>query len=176
MQEIVVPFQNERVVKSLRAGMRVLLTGSLIVMRDAAHKELHQLIEANKALPIDLKNEVVFYAGPTPAREHMAVGAIGPTTSERMDRFTPELLALGLKGMIGKGRRSDEVIAAIKAYEAVYFAAIGGIAALLSKTVTSEEVIAYEYLGTEAIRRITVERFPCIVVNDMYGGDYYIKY
>lgn len=173
MQEIVVPFQNEQIVKQLRAGMRVLLTGSVIVMRDAAHQLLYEQVEKNNTIPINITNEVVFYAGPTPAKPNMPIGAIGPTTSARMDLYTPSLLAFGLKGMIGKGKRSHEVVTAMKQYGAVYFAAIGGIAALLSKKVTSQEIILYEHLGTEAIRRITVEKFPCIVVNDSEGNDYY---
>lgn len=175
MQEIVVPFTSEKAIKALRAGMRVSLTGSLIVMRDAAHHLLYEQMKAGEPLPLDLTNEVVFYAGPTPAKANRAVGAIGPTTSARMDRYTPFLLEQGLKGMIGKGKRSEEVKRAIVHHKAVYFVAIGGIAALLSQRVTSESVIAFAHLGTEAIRRITVEKFPCIVVNDIYGNDFYIK-
>ncbi len=157
----------------LHAGDKVLLNGELLVARDAAHKRLFEAVQNGKTLPVELKNETVYYMGPSPAREGRVIGSAGPTTAARMDKYTPALLELGLIGMIGKGRRSPEVIAAMKKHHAVYFAAIGGCGALLSKCITASEVICYEDLGTEAIRRITVRDFPCIVAIDSMGNNLY---
>ncbi len=157
----------------LRAGDKVLLNGELLVARDAAHKRLFEAVRDGKPLPVELKNETVYYMGPSPAREGRVIGSAGPTTATRMDKYTPALLELGLSGMIGKGRRSPEVITAIKKHHAVYFAAIGGCGALLSKCITASEVICYEDLGTEAVRRITVRDFPCIVAIDSMGNNLY---
>ncbi len=164
---------NDAVASELRAGDEVLLSGVLYTARDAAHARLVQLLRDGKPLPFDLTGSVIYYAGPTPAKPGRIVGSMGPTTSGRMDAYTPELLSAGLKGMIGKGRRSDEVVEAIKSNRAVYFAATGGAAALLSKHVVSCEIIAYQDLGCEAIHRLEVVDFPVIVINDSSGRDFY---
>ncbi|MDP4120933.1 MAG: Fe-S-containing hydro-lyase [Bacillota bacterium] len=158
---------------SLRAGDSVLLSGSIITGRDAAHKRLYKLISEGVPLPVNIKNETIYYVGPAPAKTGYAVGPAGPTSSYRMDKYTPSLLKLGLLGMIGKGERSDEVIEAIIENGAVYFAAIGGAAALISKCIVSEEILCYEDLGTEAIRRYEIKDFPCIVAIDCNGNDIY---
>ena len=158
---------------SLHAGDFVYLTGQMYVARDAAHKRLMELIDKNQELPIDIKDATIYYMGPSPAREGRPIGSAGPTTASRMDKYAPRLLDLGLKGMIGKGKRSKEVADAIVRNGAVYFAAVGGAGALLSKSITSSEVIAYDDLGTEAIRRLTVNNFPVIVVIDAQGNNLY---
>lgn len=158
---------------TLKIGDRVLIRGSIFTARDAAHARLCQLIDQGKDLPIDIQGQVIYFAGPSPAKPGRPVGSIGPTTSNRMDPYSPRLIAMGLKGMIGKGSRSQEVIDAMVKHKCVYFAATGGAAALLAKTVKKAEVIAYEELGPEAIRRLEVENFPVIVVNDIYGRDLY---
>ncbi len=163
------------IVKTLKSGDRVLLSGKIYTARDAAHKRLVELIDRNERLPFDISGQVIYYVGPTPAKPGYVIGSAGPTTSYRMDAYTPKLLSIGLKGMIGKGMRSEEVKKAIKKYRAVYFAAIGGLGALLSKRVKSARVIAYDDLGPEAIRELEVEDFPLIVINDCYGNDLYIK-
>jgi len=164
---------SEEVVMSLRAGDRVLLSGVIYTARDAAHKRMLEMLERAEALPIELKGQVIYYAGPSPAPPGRPVGSIGPTTSGRMDPYTPRLLELGLKGTIGKGNRSPEVKEALKRYRAVYFGATGGAAALLAQRAKRAEVVAFEDLGPEAIRRLEVEDFPLVVLNDPYGGDLY---
>ena len=160
-------------IKNLKAGDSVLLTGTIITGRDAAHKRLYELIEKGEELPVDIKGELIYYVGPAPAKPGYAVGPAGPTSSYRMDKYAPALLDLGLKGMIGKGARSQAVIDSIVKNNCVYFAAIGGAAALIAKSIKSEELLCYEDLGTEAIRRYTVEDFPCIVAIDSEGNNVY---
>ena len=157
----------------LRAGDYVYLTGIIYTARDAAHKRMYEALQRGEALPIELKNSVIYYMGPSPAREGRPIGSAGPTTAGRMDRYTPLLLNLGLKGMIGKGKRTPEVKEAIVRNGAVYFAAVGGAGALLSRAVTKSEVVAYDDLGTEAIRRLEIKDFPAIVVIDSQGNDLY---
>ena len=171
-KKITLPITDEDT-KSLKAGDSVLLTGTIITGRDAAHKRLFELIEKGEELPVDVKGELIYYVGPAPAKPGYAVGPAGPTSSYRMDKFTPALLDLGMKGMIGKGARSQEVIDAIVRNGAVYFAAIGGAAALIAKSIKKEEILCYEDLGTEAVRRYTVEDFPCIVAIDSEGNNVY---
>ena len=171
-KKITLPITDEDI-KSLKAGDSVLLTGTIITGRDAAHKRLFELIEKGGELPVDVKGELIYYVGPAPAKPGYAVGPAGPTSSYRMDKFTPALLDLGMKGMIGKGARSQEVIDAIVRNGAVYFAAIGGAAALIAKSIKKEEILCYEDLGTEAVRRYTVEDFPCIVAIDSEGNNVY---
>ncbi len=159
--------------KNLRSGDYVYITGTIYTARDAAHKRMAEALAEGKPLPIDMKNNIIYYMGPSPAREGRPIGSAGPTTSSRMDKYAPDLLDLGLKGMIGKGKRSDAVKAAIMRNGAVYFAAVGGAGALLSQRIKSSEVIAYDDLGTEAIRRLEVENFPVIVVIDSEGNNLY---
>ena len=166
------PLVTEDVVK-LRVGERVLLTGVIYTARDAAHKRLTELLQKNQPLPFTIQGQTVYYVGPTPARPGRSLGSAGPTTSYRMDAYTPELIACGLKGMIGKGARSQAVKEAICNYKAVYFAATGGAGALISRCILSAEIVAYPELGSEAIRRLEVKDFPAIVVNDVNGGDLY---
>ena len=158
---------------SLHAGDYVYLTGTIYTARDAAHKRMYEALEAGETLPLSMENNVIYYMGPSPAREGRAIGSAGPTTASRMDKYAPTLLDLGLKGMIGKGKRSAAVKEAIVRNGAVYFAAVGGAGALLSRSITSSEVIAYDDLGTEAIRRLEGKDFPCIVVIDAEGNDLY---
>ncbi len=167
------PPVSDETISELRAGDRIFISGNLYTGRDAAHKKLIELVKEGKELPIDLKGQFIYYVGPTPARPGKSIGSAGPTTSYRMDSYTPILHSLGLKGTIGKGSRSEEVIEALKKYKAVYLAAVGGAGALISKSIEGSEVIAYPELGPEAIRRVHVKDFPCIVINDMYGGDLY---
>lgn len=162
-------------IRPLRAGDRVTISGSVYTARDAAHRRLLELIQEGKDLPIPLQGQVIYYVGPTPAPPGRVIGAAGPTTSYRMDPYTPKLLEMGLKGMIGKGKRSQEVIDAIVTYGAVYMAAIGGAGALMAKSVKDARVVAYEELGPEAIRQLTVEQLPAIVVNDSLGNDLYAE-
>ena len=162
-------------IMTLRAGDFVYITGVIYTARDAAHKRMQETLAAKKELPMELQGNIIYYMGPSPAREGRPIGSAGPTTASRMDKYTPELLDLGLKGMIGKGRRSQEVKDAIVRNHAVYFAAIGGAGALLSKSIFKSEVIAYDDLGTEAIRRLEVKDFPVIVVIDSEGTDLYEK-
>lgn len=166
------PFTADKA-KSLKAGDVVLLSGEIYTARDAAHKRMIELVREGGELPIDLKDAIIYYVGPTPARPGNAIGSAGPTTSGRMDVYTPTLLDLGLKGMIGKGARNKEVVDSIKENGAVYFAAIGGAAAVMARCIKSAEVIAYEELGAEAIRKLEVEDLPIIVAIDSYGGNYY---
>jgi len=158
---------------ALRAGDMVLLTGDVYTARDAAHRRLYEALKQGLPLPLDLSTTTIFYAAPSPTPTDRVIGSIGPTTSYRMDAFTPSLIEHGLKGMIGKGTRSPEVIAAIKEYKAVYFGAIGGIAALTARCIKKAELIAYEDLGPEAIRRLTIVELPLVVINDSKGNDLY---
>ena len=160
-------------VTPLRAGDRVRLFGTLFTARDAAHKRLIELLDSGKPLPIDVRGQIIYYVGPTPPPPGMVIGSAGPTTGGRMDRYAPRLMALGLKGMIGKGHRSHPVREAMRQHKAVYFGAVGGAGALLSKYIKAAEIVAYEDLGTEAIRRLAVEDFPVIVVDDTHGNDLY---
>jgi fumarate hydratase subunit beta len=171
-KEVTPPLSDEDVL-ALKAGDRVRITGVMYTARDAAHARLLPLIDAGKPLPIDVRGQIIYYTGPSPARPGHVVGSIGPTTGGRMDKFTPKLLALGLKGTLGKGARSQPVKDALRQYKGVYFGAIGGAGAVLSAFVKKVEVVAYEDLGTEAIRRLEVSGFPAIVVNDSHGGDLY---
>lgn len=166
------PLEKE-VIKTLRAGDYVYITGTIYTARDAAHKRIDETLQEEKKLPIPLKDEIIYYMGPSPAREGMIIGSAGPTTASRMDKYTPKLLDKGLGGMIGKGKRSQEVVDAIIRNESVYFAAVGGAGALLSKCIQKSEVLAYDDLGTEAIRRLTVKNFPVIVVIDCEGNNLY---
>ena len=160
-------------VAGLSAGDRVLISGVIYSGRDAAHKRMVEQIRTNRPLPIDLAGQIIYYVGPTPPPPGRPIGAAGPTTSYRMDPYAPMLMEGGLKGMIGKGARWDEVVAAMQRHRAVYFAATGGAGALISKTIRRAEIVAYEDLGTEAIRRLEVEDFPAIVVGDARGNDLY---
>lgn len=169
---IKVPLSDEDA-RSLKAGDYVYLTGTIYTARDAAHKRMQEAPEQGETLPMEMKNNVIYYMGPSPAREGRPIGSAGPTTASRMDKYAPNLLDLGLKGMIGKGKRSQAVIDAIVRNGAVYFAAVGGAGALLSRAITSSEVIAYGDLGTEAIRKLTVKDFPAIVVIDAEGNNLY---
>lgn len=172
--KITTPLTQESINK-LKCGDVVYITGKIYTARDAAHKRLVDLINNNKELPIDVKNQIIYYVGPTPAKPGKVIGSAGPTTSYRMDPFTPMLLELGLKGMIGKGARSDEVIKEIKKHKSVYFSAVGGAAALISKSIKSARIITYEDLGAEAIRELYVEDFPAIVAIDSNGQNIYKK-
>ena len=169
---ITTPITEEKTAE-LRAGDYVYITGTIYVARDAAHKRMMEVLERGEELPIDILDSTIYYMGPSPAREGRPIGSAGPTTATRMDKYAPNLLDLGLKGMIGKGKRSQAVIDAIVRNGAVYFAAVGGAGALLSRAITSSEVIAYEDLGTEAIRKLTVKDFPAIVVIDAEGNNLY---
>ena len=160
-------------VEKLKAGDKVFLNGVIYTGRDAAHKRLFDLLKEGKPLPVDLKGQVIYYVGPAPAKPGQAIGSAGPTTSGRMDAYSPKLMEIGLKGMIGKGMRKKEVVEAMKKYKAVYFAATGGAGALLAKAIKKAQVVAYEDLGPEAITRLEVEDFPVIVVNDTKGNDLY---
>jgi fumarate hydratase subunit beta len=164
---------TENTIKDLRAGDNVLLSGVMYVARDSAHGRMIEALDRGGSAPFDINGQTIYYMGPTPAKPGQVIGAAGPTTSSRMDTYTPRLLAAGLKGMIGKGMRSEEVKAAIRKYGAVYMSAIGGAGALISRTIKRSEVIAYRELGPEAILKIEVEDFPAIVINDIYGGDLY---
>ena len=164
---------SKEISRSLRAGDYVYITGTIYTARDAAHKRLIELLKAKKELPLDVKDSIIYYVGPSPAKPGNAIGSAGPTTSYRMDPYAPSLLDLGLKGMIGKGLRSKEVIESMKKNKAVYFVAIGGVAAYMSKCIKKSEIIAYEDLGSEAIRRLEVKDLPVIVCIDCYGNNLY---
>ena len=163
----------DKVLEGLHIGDKLLITGVIYTGRDAAHKRLIELIDQGKELPFDIQGQIIYFVGPAPAKPGRPIGSAGPTTSYRMDAYSPTLIKLGLKGMIGKGARAKEVKDAMVRDKAVYFAAVGGAAALISKTIKKAEVVAYEDLGAEAINRLWVEDFPAIVVNDIYGGDLY---
>ena len=169
-KEIKLPL-NDETIAELRAGDHVRLTGVIYAARDAAHKRMIEALDKNEPLPIDIKGAVIYYVGPTPARPGRVIGAAGPTTSMRLNPYTPRLMEHGLKATIGKGGRNQAVKDALKQHKGVYFLAVGGTGALLSKRIKKAEVVAYEDLGTEAIRRLEVEDFPVIVANDMYGND-----
>lgn len=166
---------HEKDIERLKIGDRVMISGVLYTGRDTAHRRLFDLLKEGKDLPVDLKGQIIYYVGPTPARPGKIIGSAGPTTSYRMDAYAPLLIEEGLKGMIGKGMRSEAVKEAMKRYKAVYFAATGGAGALLAKHIKKAEVVAYEDLGPEAIRRLEVEDFPVIVINDVRGNDLYIE-
>jgi fumarate hydratase subunit beta len=170
--QISTPLTDE-VVAKLHAGDSVLITGTIYVARDAAHKRLVEALEAGQTLPFDVCGQVVYYMGPSPAKPGRPIGSAGPTTSYRMDPYTPALLQAGLKGMIGKGNRSQAVREALQRYRAVYLAAVGGAAALIAQSIKTSEVVAYPELGAEAVLRLGVVDFPAIVINDIYGGDAY---
>ncbi len=167
-KKITLPLTDE-VIKDLHAGDTVLITGTMLTGRDAAHKRLYELLQKGEELPVEIQGEVIYYVGPAPAKPGHAAGPAGPTSSYRMDKYAPSLLDRGLKGMIGKGARSSEVVDSMVKNGAVYFGAVGGAAALISKSIKKIETLAYEDLGTEAIYRFTVEDFPAIVVIDSYG-------
>lgn len=171
-KKIIFPLEDETI-SDLRAGDPVLITGTMLTARDAAHKRLYTLLQQGRELPVDLKGQVIYYVGPAPAKPGYAVGPAGPTSSYRMDAYTPALLDLGLKGMIGKGARSAPVVEAIVRNHGIYFAAIGGAAALIARSIVKEELLCYEDLGTEAIRRYTVQDFPAIVAIDSLGNNVY---
>lgn len=171
-RKISLPLSDEDA-RSLRAGDYVYLTGVIYTARDAAHKRMYETLDRGEELPIEMKNNVIYYLGPTPARPGHVIGSAGPTTSSRMDKYAPRLLDLGLKGMVGKGKRTQDVIDAVVRNGAVYFAAVGGAGALLSKCIKKADVVAYDDLGTEAIRRLEVENLPVIVVIDSLGTNLY---
>ena len=171
-QHIKAPMNREDAGK-LKAGDYVYITGTIYTARDAAHKRMYEALEKGESLPMEMKNNIIYYMGPSPAREGRPIGSAGPTTASRMDKYTPALLDMGLTGMIGKGKRSDAVREAIVRNGAVYFAAVGGAGALLSKSIKASQVIAYDDLGTEAIRKLEVENFPVIVVIDSEGNNLY---
>jgi fumarate hydratase subunit beta len=164
---------TDEIVEKLKIGDKALVSGFIYTGRDAAHKRLVELVNRGQPLPFDIKGQIIYYVGPTPPNPGKVIGSAGPTSSYRMDPYAPVLIAKGLKGMIGKGFRGKEVIDAMKRYKVVYFAATGGAGALLSKRIKNSKVVAYEDLGPEAIRKIEIEDFPVIVVNDIYGGDLY---
>lgn len=171
-RKIIAPISDE-VARELRSGDYVYITGTIYTARDAAHKRMAETLQEGKELPIEMKNNIIYYMGPSPAREGRPIGSAGPTTASRMDKYAPELLDLGLKGMIGKGKRSQAVKDAIIRNGSVYFAAVGGAGAILSKCIKESEIIAYDDLGTEAIRKLYVEDFPVIVVIDSEGNNLY---
>lgn len=171
-KRITTPLTEEKV-KELKAGDSVLISGVIYTARDAAHKRLVELLDKGEKLPIDVEDSIIYYVGPTPAKPGQPIGSAGPTTSYRMDSYAPRLLDIGLKGMIGKGLRSKEVIESMKKNKAVYFAAIGGAAALMGKSIKKSELVAYEDLGSEAIRRLEVEDLPVVVVIDSEGNNLY---
>ena len=171
-KKIQTPFTRENA-RSLKAGDTCLITGVIYTARDAAHKRLCELVAQGKELPMDMENAIIYFVGPTPAKEGQPIGSAGPTTSYRMDAYSPILIAQGHTGMIGKGKRNDEVVVAMKEHGAVYFGAIGGCGALLSKCIKQAEIVAYEDLGAEAIRKLTVEDFPVVVIIDSEGNNLY---
>jgi len=171
-REILAPI-DKKTAKELRAGDYVKITGTIYTARDAAHKRMAEALDKGDKLPIDIEGATIYYMGPTPAREGSVIGSAGPTTASRMDKYAPCLLDLGMVGMIGKGKRTKEVAEAVVRNKGVYFAAVGGAGALLSKCIISSEIVAYEDLGTEAIRRLTVKDFPVIVVMDSQGNNLY---
>lgn len=164
---------TEQIAENLQAGDYVYLNGTIYVARDAAHKRMAEALDRGKELPIPIQNATIYYMGPSPAREGRPIGSAGPTTASRMDKYTPRLLDLGLKAMVGKGKRTKEVLDAVVRNKAVYFAAVGGAGALLSKCIKQSEIVCYEDLGAEAIRKIEVENFPVIVVADCHGNNLY---
>jgi len=171
-KKITSPF-SDKTIADLKAGDQVLISGVMYVGRDAAHKRLVDALNKGDKLPFDVKGQVIYYMGPSPTKPGKIIGSSGPTTSGRMDAYTPRMLEAGLKGMVGKGLRTKDVKDAIKKYKAVYLASVGGAAALIAKRIVKSEIIAYEELGPEALLRVEVKDFPAIVINDMYGGDLY---
>ncbi len=171
-KHLTLPLSDEDI-EQLKVGDYVYLTGVVYTARDAAHKRMNDALDEGKSLPIDIKDQIIYYMGPSPAREGRVIGSAGPTTATRMDKYAPRLLDLGLKGMIGKGKRSKEVLDAVVRNKALYFAAVGGAGALLSRCITSAEVVAYDDLGTEAIRKLTIKDFPVIVAADVHGNKIY---
>jgi fumarate hydratase subunit beta len=172
VKTITAPLTDDAVAE-LRIGDAVQISGVMYTARDAAHKRLVELIDAGEELPVDISGQIIYYAGPTPAKPGKVIGSAGPTTSGRMDPYAPKLIEKGLKVMVGKGIRGDTVVEAMKHWKAVYLAATGGAAALISRSIKSVEIVAYEDLGAEAIRKLEVQGFPAIVVQDMYGGNLY---
>ncbi|MBI2288218.1 MAG: Fe-S-containing hydro-lyase [Chloroflexi bacterium] len=172
VKKVRLPLTDETLAE-LKAGDQVSLTGVIYVARDAAHKRMSDALDRGEPLPFDIREQTIYYMGPAPAKPGQVIGSAGPTTSGRMDAFSPRLIAQGLKGMIGKGMRSPAVKDAIKKHKAIYLASVGGAAALISKSIKKSEVIAYKELGAEAILRLEVKDFPAIVINDIYGGDLY---
>ena len=170
--QLTTPLTNE-VIEQLHAGDKVSISGVIYVGRDAAHKRLVTALDAGEPLPFDVQGQIIYYMGPSPAKPGRPIGSAGPTTSYRMDPYAPRLMEVGLKGMIGKGNRSKPVREAMQKHKALYFGAIGGAGALIAKSIKSAEVVAYDDLGAEALRRLEVEDFPAIVINDIYGGDAY---
>ena len=171
-KRITAPLTLEQV-KDLKAGDSVLISGVIYTARDAAHKRLCELLDKGQPLPVDMENAIIYFVGPTPAKPGQAIGSAGPTTSYRMDAYSPALIAAGQTGMIGKGKRGPEVVAAMKEYGAVYFGAIGGCGALLSQCIKKAEIVCYEDLGAEAVRRLEVENFPVVVIIDSEGNNLY---
>lgn len=171
-KKIQTPLTREKV-RELKAGDSCLITGTIYTARDAAHKRLCELVAQGKELPMEIENAIIYFVGPTPAKPGQAIGSAGPTTSYRMDAYSPALISIGQTGMIGKGKRNDEVISAMKKHGAVYFGAIGGCGALLSKCIKKAEIVAYEDLGAEAIRKLDVEDFPVVVIIDSEGNNLY---
>ena len=171
-RHITVPVAKEEI-QDLRAGDYVYLTGTIYTARDAAHKRMDEALDRGESLPFDIEGSIIYYMGPSPAREGRAIGSAGPTTASRMDKYTPRLLDLGMGAMIGKGKRSKAVMDAIVRNGAVYFAAVGGAGAILSKCILSSEIVAYEDLGTEAVRRLAIQDFPVVVVMDALGNNLY---
>ncbi|MEE1342796.1 MAG: Fe-S-containing hydro-lyase [Lachnospiraceae bacterium] len=173
MEKYITAPLDKKQIEELNSGDFVYISGTIYTARDAAHKRMYETMQKGEQIPFDLENNIIYYLGPTPAKEGKVIGSAGPTTSSRMDKYTPLLLDNGLKGMIGKGKRSKEVIESIKKNKSIYFAAIGGAGALLSKCIKKSEVIAYDDLGTEAIRKLEVENFPAIVIVDKDGNNLY---
>ncbi len=171
-RKMIVPFENDDYL-SLRSGDMVYLSGIIYTARDAAHKRMYESMKKGESLPIELKGNILYYLGPSPSRPGQVIGSAGPTTSSRMDKYTPDMLDAGLRAMIGKGKRSEEVIQAIQRNKAVYFAAIGGAGALLSQCIKKAEIVAYEDLGTEAIRKLYIEDLPVVVIIDSQGNNLY---
>ncbi|WP_160678928.1 Fe-S-containing hydro-lyase [Clostridium sp. C8-1-8] len=171
-RKITTPLKEDKVLE-LTAGDTVLLSGVIYTARDAAHKKLIELVNSNESLPIDIKDSIIYYVGPTPEKPKEVIGSAGPTTSYRMDSYTPQLLDLGLKGMIGKGLRSKEVVESMMKNKAIYFGAIGGAGALISKCIKKSDIVAYEELGAEAVRRLEVEDLPVVVIIDSKGNNLY---
>jgi fumarate hydratase subunit beta len=173
-KKVQTPF-TEEVVKSLRIGDNVLITGEIYTARDAAHKKMVEILEKGEKLPFDIKGKLIYYAGPSPTRPGKVIGSAGPTTSGRMNKYAPRILEAGSKGMIGKGEMNPAVAEALKKYTGVYLAVVGGAAALVAKSITGNELVAWEELGAEAIRKLSVKDFPAIVVQDCYGGNLYVE-
>lgn len=171
-KNLTLPLKKEDI-KNLKAGDIVTLTGELYTARDAAHKRFFEMINSGEKLPFDIKDQIIYYVGPAPAKPGSVIGPCGPTSSYRMDKYTPMLLDMGMAGMIGKGERSEEVMESMKKNDAVYFAAIGGAAALISKSIEKDESVCFEDLGTESVHKYTVKDFPCIVAIDSFGNDVY---